>query len=128
MNSFSFKLALITRGRSGIGKEVAVRLMQAGASVVVGGRDEAKLRQAASETDPGSARVRLCAGDIAQPACLLRQDSQRQARGLRGHRLPDKVPGQRILPGDGAGQLHLGAHQSFTPGSAPLQVEAEHNP
>lgn len=68
MNSFSSKVAIVTGGGSGIGKEVAARLVKAGASVVIGGRDEAKLRQAASEIDSSGAKVRFQAGDIAKPA------------------------------------------------------------
>mgnify|MGYP006194698605 CR=1 FL=1 len=47
MKSFSNKVAIITGGGSGIGKEVAKQLVTAGASVVIGGRDAAKLAQAA---------------------------------------------------------------------------------
>ncbi|MFS2002477.1 SDR family NAD(P)-dependent oxidoreductase [Duganella sp. CT11-25] len=68
MNTFSSKVAIVTGGGSGIGKEVAVRLVKAGASVVIGGRDEAKLKLAASEIDPGGTKVRMYAGDIALPA------------------------------------------------------------
>jgi NAD(P)-dependent dehydrogenase (short-subunit alcohol dehydrogenase family) len=68
MNSFSSKVAIVTGGGSGIGKEVAARLVKAGASVVIGGRDEAKLARAAAEIDPTGAKVRLHAGDIAKPA------------------------------------------------------------
>lgn len=68
MNSFSSKVAIVTGGGSGIGKEVAARLVKAGASVVIGGRDEAKLKRAATEIDPSGAKVRVHAGDIAKPA------------------------------------------------------------
>lgn len=68
MNSFSSKVAIVTGGGSGIGKEVAARLVQAGASVVIGGRDETKLKKAAADIDPSGAKVRIHAGDIAQPA------------------------------------------------------------
>lgn len=68
MNSFSSKVAIVTGGGSGIGKETAARLVQAGASVVIGGRDEAKLKKAASDIDPTGAKVRIHAGDIARPA------------------------------------------------------------
>jgi NAD(P)-dependent dehydrogenase (short-subunit alcohol dehydrogenase family) len=68
MHSFSSKVAIVTGGGSGIGKEVAARLVQAGASVVIGGRDEAKLKQAAAQIDPTGARIRTFAGDIALPA------------------------------------------------------------
>jgi NADP-dependent 3-hydroxy acid dehydrogenase YdfG len=45
---------------------VALRRVKAGARVVIGGRDEATLKQAASEIDPSGDSVRICAGDIAQ--------------------------------------------------------------
>ncbi|MBI0329972.1 SDR family NAD(P)-dependent oxidoreductase [Burkholderia plantarii] len=68
MHSFSSKVAIVTGGGSGIGREVAARLVQAGASVVIGGRDEAKLKQAAAAIDATGERVRHLAGDIAKPA------------------------------------------------------------
>ena len=64
MHAFTKKVAIVTGGSSGIGKEVAKRLVAAGASVVIGGRDAAKLAQAASEIDPSQQRVRFHAGDI----------------------------------------------------------------
>ena len=66
MVSFSSKVAIVTGGSSGIGKEVARRLIQAGASVVIGGRDEAKLKHAAAEIDASGEKVRYLAGDIAK--------------------------------------------------------------
>jgi NAD(P)-dependent dehydrogenase (short-subunit alcohol dehydrogenase family) len=65
---FSSKIAIVTGGGSGIGKEVARRLVEAGASVVIGGRDENKLKQAAAQIDPQGTRLRYLAGDIALPA------------------------------------------------------------
>ena len=67
MNSFSNKVAIVTGGGSGIGKEVAKRLIEAGASVVIGGRDVAKLTRAARDVDASGRHVRTLAGDIAQP-------------------------------------------------------------
>jgi len=46
MNNFSNKVVIVTGGSSGIGKEVAKRLVDAGAAVVIGGRDPAKLLDA----------------------------------------------------------------------------------
>ena len=66
MKSFSNKVAIITGGGSGIGKEVAKQLVTAGASVVIGGRDAAKLVQAAQEIDASGSHVRTLAADIAQ--------------------------------------------------------------
>ncbi|KPD27129.1 MULTISPECIES: SDR family NAD(P)-dependent oxidoreductase [Pseudomonas aeruginosa group] len=68
MNSFSDKVAIVTGGGSGIGKEVARRLVEAGARVVIGGRDAAKLERAARDIDPVGDSVRPLAGDIADPA------------------------------------------------------------
>jgi NAD(P)-dependent dehydrogenase (short-subunit alcohol dehydrogenase family) len=67
-NRFSSKVAIVTGGGSGIGKEVALRLVEEGASVVIGGRDEHKLKQAAAQIDPQGTHVRYLAGDIALPA------------------------------------------------------------
>ncbi|MFK0377306.1 SDR family NAD(P)-dependent oxidoreductase [Pandoraea sp. NPDC090278] len=67
MHSFSSKVAIVTGGGSGIGKEVATRLVAAGAKVVIGGRDEAKLKSAAAQIDASGANVRYLAGDIARP-------------------------------------------------------------
>ena len=68
MNDFSNKVAIVTGGSSGIGKEVAKRLVAAGAAVVIGGRDAGKLAQAAVEIDPSLKRVRTHVGDISAPA------------------------------------------------------------
>lgn len=67
MKRFASKVAIVTGGGSGIGKEVAGRLVQAGASVVIGGRDEARLAKAARDIDPTGVNIRFLAGDIAKP-------------------------------------------------------------
>jgi len=67
MKNFLNKVAVVTGGGSGIGKEVARRLVAAGAMVVISGRDAAKLEQAARDIDPSGERVRIFAGDIALP-------------------------------------------------------------
>lgn len=68
MMRFKDKIVAITGGGSGIGKEAAARFAAEGASVVLGGRDLAKLEAAAREIDPSGARVAVSAGDIADPA------------------------------------------------------------
>jgi NAD(P)-dependent dehydrogenase (short-subunit alcohol dehydrogenase family) len=64
---FTGKVVAITGGGSGIGKETARHFIAEGASVAINGRDEAKLKQAASEIDPTGTKVIVSAGDIADP-------------------------------------------------------------
>lgn len=64
---FEDKVAIVTGGGSGIGKEVASRFVKAGGNVVLNGRNADKLSAAAKEVDPSGARVRTEAGDIAKP-------------------------------------------------------------
>jgi len=65
---FAGKVAAITGGGSGIGKETAARFVAEGGSVAINGRDSAKLEAAAREIDPTGQRVVVSAGDIADPA------------------------------------------------------------
>jgi len=65
--SFQGKVAVITGGSSGIGKAVAVELVKRGANVVINGRREQALVEAAREIDPTGAQVAYIAGDISDP-------------------------------------------------------------
>jgi NAD(P)-dependent dehydrogenase (short-subunit alcohol dehydrogenase family) len=66
--TFENKVAIVTGGGSGIGLEVARQLVAHGASVVINGRDGAKLEAAAVIIDPTGQRVATAPGDIALPA------------------------------------------------------------
>jgi NAD(P)-dependent dehydrogenase (short-subunit alcohol dehydrogenase family) len=80
---FKGKVAIVTGGSSGIGKETAKRLVAEGASVVLSGKDEAKLHSAAKNIEAGD-QVRVLAGDIAKPAtgAALVKTAEREFGGL----------------------------------------------
>ncbi|OBZ17690.1 SDR family NAD(P)-dependent oxidoreductase [Bacillus sp. FJAT-26390] len=65
--SFQGKVAVITGGSSGIGKAVAIELVKRGANVVINGRREQALVEAAREVDPTGAQVSYIAGNISDP-------------------------------------------------------------
>jgi NAD(P)-dependent dehydrogenase (short-subunit alcohol dehydrogenase family) len=65
---FQDKVAIVTGGSSGIGKEVATRFVAEGGSVVIIGRDAAKAEAAAKEIDATGKRTIAHVGDIALPA------------------------------------------------------------
>ncbi|MDN3955027.1 SDR family NAD(P)-dependent oxidoreductase [Sporolactobacillus laevolacticus] len=62
---FQEKVFVITGGSSGIGKATAIELVKRGAKVVINGRNEHALTDAAHEIDPTGAHVHGVAGDIA---------------------------------------------------------------
>ncbi|MFC5471277.1 SDR family NAD(P)-dependent oxidoreductase [Cohnella suwonensis] len=61
------KVAVITGGSSGMGKATAVELVKRGAKVVINGRREQALAEAAKEIDPSGDNVSYVAGDVADP-------------------------------------------------------------
>lgn len=62
---FENKVAIVTGGGSGIGLETAKRLYAEGASVLLNGRNEAKLR-AAADSFGDAVRIAVFVGDVAQ--------------------------------------------------------------
>jgi len=65
---FQEKIAIVTGGGSGMGKEVATRFVAEGGSVVVNGRDAAKTKATARQIDPSGKRTVAYIGDVALPA------------------------------------------------------------
>jgi len=65
---FQDKIAIVTGGGSGMGKEVATRFVAEGGSVLINGRNGPKTDAAGREIDPTGARVAVYAGDISLPA------------------------------------------------------------
>ena len=65
------KVALVTGGTRGIGHAIATRLQQAGASVIVTGRDAAKAREVAAALGPRAAGVGCDVSDSAQVDAAL---------------------------------------------------------
>jgi NAD(P)-dependent dehydrogenase (short-subunit alcohol dehydrogenase family) len=64
---FQDKVAIVTGGGSGMGKEVATRFVAEGGSVVINGRNAPKAEAAAREIDPTGTRAVVYAGDISLP-------------------------------------------------------------
>jgi NAD(P)-dependent dehydrogenase (short-subunit alcohol dehydrogenase family) len=64
---FENKSVVITGSGTGIGRETAHAFLQQGASVMLNGRRESKLRETAAELDASGARISYLAGDIGKP-------------------------------------------------------------
>ena len=64
---FRDKIAIVTAGTAGIGKEVAHRFVEEGGSVVINGRNAERASTAAREIDPTGKRVAVLEGDIDTP-------------------------------------------------------------
>ena len=65
---FQDKIAIVTGGGSGMGKETAARFVAEGGSVVINGRNAAKAEVVAREIDPTGTRVVVHDGDVSVPA------------------------------------------------------------
>ena len=62
------KIAIVTGGGSGMGKEIATRFVAKGGSVVINGRNRPKAEAVAREIDPTGTRVAVYTCDISLPA------------------------------------------------------------
>ncbi len=65
--SFKNKTVIVTGGGSGIGREVARRFIEEGASVVINGRNREKLETTAAAIDPAGGLCAVHVGDISDP-------------------------------------------------------------
>src|ERR1700722_15469584 len=65
---FQDKVAIVTGGNSGMGKEVARRFVTEGGRAVINGRNAAKTEAAAKEIDPSGKLAIAHIGDVALPA------------------------------------------------------------
>jgi len=63
-------LAVVTGAGQGIGREIAVQLLRAGASVMAAGRTESKLKTLTDEADIGGGRMTVAALDIQDSAAI----------------------------------------------------------
>ncbi|MGO4546405.1 SDR family NAD(P)-dependent oxidoreductase [Paenibacillus sp. 2TAB23] len=66
------KVFVITGGSSGLGKAMAIEMVNRGANVVINGRREQELSMAAKEIDPTGKHVWFVAGNVADPKTAKR--------------------------------------------------------
>jgi NAD(P)-dependent dehydrogenase (short-subunit alcohol dehydrogenase family) len=72
-SSFNAKTVLVTGGSSGIGRAVAGKLAEAGATVIITGRRAGALKSAAAELGPRATAIRADASDADELDELFRQ-------------------------------------------------------
>jgi NAD(P)-dependent dehydrogenase (short-subunit alcohol dehydrogenase family) len=72
------RVAVITGGSSGIGRGMALGLGQAGAAVVIIGRDEARLRHATAELKAAGCRASWVSADVGDRAAVGRAAAEAQ--------------------------------------------------
>jgi NAD(P)-dependent dehydrogenase (short-subunit alcohol dehydrogenase family) len=70
--SIQGKVFVVTGGSSGLGKAMAIEMVNRGANVVIKARREHALAEAAKELDPTGKQVRFVAGDISDPKIAQR--------------------------------------------------------
>jgi NAD(P)-dependent dehydrogenase (short-subunit alcohol dehydrogenase family) len=72
MSYWHNKVVLITGGGGGMGRAIAARFLEAGASVAIADLDPARVAHAAKELDPKGMRVSGIAGDVTKVADCAR--------------------------------------------------------
>lgn len=87
--------ALITGGSRGLGRAMAQAFAEAGADLVLVGREEATLRQAQSELAPTGRRVDLISADLFSPAAVEQMCRDALERHGPIHILVNNVGGRR---------------------------------
>jgi NAD(P)-dependent dehydrogenase (short-subunit alcohol dehydrogenase family) len=72
MIDLSGRVALVTGGGTGIGRGIALKLAEVGATVIANGRREERCREVAQEIAGEGGRADVIAGDVARPADVQR--------------------------------------------------------
>ena len=89
---FQDKVAIVTGGGSGMGKEVATRFVAEGGSVVINGRDAAKAEAAAREIDPTGTRVAVLCRRYFAAGDRRGRSSRRRSTGSAGSTCCSTMP------------------------------------
>ena len=79
------KIAIVTGASRGIGRAIALRLAQDGATLVLAARTEADLAKVASEIKSSGGKATTVAGDLRDPGVPAALVNGR-AQSARGHR------------------------------------------
>jgi 3-oxoacyl-[acyl-carrier protein] reductase len=98
MHDFRGKAVLVTGSTRGIGRAVAVRLLELGATVGVHGRDPSAVQRVCASLDPGGKRVIPLAADFADPGLASQVVRDFAARAGRLDGLVNNAGAGKALP------------------------------
>jgi len=110
--NLSGKTALITGSSQGIGYALAKGLISAGASIVLNGRNEEKIKAAAESLDSDGASVKTCVFDVTDHAAVQQAVNQLEAEGTRIDILINN-----------AGMQHRGPLEEFSPAAFEMLLQ-----